>query len=213
MSKEKGHIGKLYKDAFQHASLNSAQDDQDWAPISNRLDKKRFFRFSLTRFNIYYSSLIAISFLLLLFLLLKSARREQGEASYSTQSSDTSASLYQISSHHRSASGANPPVQENTGSIPAKTYPQKNVISQKSNTVLADANNLPPDYKKLENTITKDSSIKNAAEISSTYYKSDSLIVSNSVSVRKPKKIVYITRQDTIMVIDTLGPKKQRRKK
>jgi hypothetical protein len=189
------NLGDLFKK--QVLNYQSEVSEEEWNTLEVKLKKINFLRFSLINFNIYYCLMI------LSFFIFNSAIFVDYFLLHREDSQVTSISA--------------PPSTQSKSEIEYKSplKAENNFINQPNrkkgdfaeNTILHDSitNNLNNNFA--EKNILQDSSKTN----------SEKNVNNNADSVArrkvKLKKTLYITRQDTIVVYDTLSNKKGRIKK
>lgn len=217
MANDKENIGDIYQKAFQDAGWDDPEDEQDWNAIALQLDKKRFFRFSWTRFNIYYSGLIVLSFLLIIFLFVRHIviEKEDSDLRHNTPSliSDSLGSeRNSIQSSDATQNNDAKKTSENVTIQKTNSYPGTQIPSEKNQVNATDQNQSVKDNisKNVDSVISNSNSLAVKPD-TSVLNKEKSVVVQNPAP-KKPKKIVYITQQDTIKIVDTLRSKKLRNK-
>jgi cytoskeletal protein RodZ len=217
MANDKENIGDIYQKAFQDAGWDDPEDEQDWNAIAFQLDKKRFFRFSWTRFNIYYSALIVLSFLFMIFLFVRNIviEKENSDSRRNTPaviSDSLGSERNSIQTPDATQNNDAKKTSENVNVQKTNSYPGTQIPSGKNQINTADQNQSVNDNvsKTTDSTVTSSNSL-NTKPDTSVLNKEKSVVVQNPAP-KKPKKIVYITQQDTIKIVDTLRSKKLRNK-
>jgi len=225
---EMDSIGKLYKEKFSALSMPH-NPEKGWTKISSVLRRKRFFRFYLYRFNAYY----ALSLILLLIsgsLLLPASHENSlkpSDSARNIQKSNLPGSIvkkekqeipsiltdstYKVKEKINeginteapyekptSTKAVKPSAVENKAGKPSMQYKQKEVKYLDTEPL-----------KEREDLSTGDSVIsilgvqKEKATVPQTF--------TDSTEPVKAPAPIYITRQDTVLIIDSL-PKRNRKK-
>jgi hypothetical protein len=201
---EKDNIGELFEKTFEDFKAEDIQDE--WIDLDIKLSRSSFKRFSVSEFNIYYASLIIISFLLTTAVAVD--RFIINISKYSDAATTTISKTDLL------------PFSKNPTIIVDSIFVSKDSSHTKSGFEIIDRqtkpNKIPENKSPL---ITANDSADNT-NIKKTYIPiptSDSLFIKNSSvlqtidSVKKRKKTVFIIRQDTIIKYDTLKVKKKRK--
>jgi hypothetical protein len=200
MENKSENIGDLFKSRLNDFSVEGSRDE--WIELDIKLEKSYFFKFRPTHFNIYYSALVGICFLLSTAVFVDHflIKREFITEKINNEQIEPG----QINQDKS--------IQENKQSnlINPKSIKTKRIIESKykdSNTNYQE-NIIPKNNeqdRKLELTkpdiLTTETSKENLPEV-----------VSAIPEIKPKKKVVYITKQDTIVVFDTVKTNKTRRR-
>lgn len=216
MSKEYRNIGELYKERFEE--FECPGDSSDWNELAYKLDKKEFFKFNISRFNIYYSSLIVITFILSVCVFVRHTILMEEDNNLET--------VNPVSGERRSAADLGSAIEDDEQG--ETEVARKNPFYNGSNDGYRDSDNetknaLPSregtSSSGSGDAMKKDTLVRVLTEskvITDTLKKtsaSDSISKVKPKVNPKPKKIVYITKQDTIVKYDTLRKKKRNKLK
>jgi hypothetical protein len=199
------HLGNLFKKQIQN--YQPEVTEEEWNTLELKLKKVNFLRFSLINFNIYYTLMLLSCFIFSgatfvdYFLLRREPLQittKSGPSSIQPKSEIEDKSLLETEGNFI-----------NQPNRTKRNFPENTAIVYDSLT-----NNLTNDSTRKNDFLHNDNkpiAEKNVSVNSSSYdnNKADSLTIPKV----KPKKTLYITRQDTIIVYDTLSNKKRRAKK
>lgn len=206
MKNTQDNIGTLFSNTFEKHEI--IPEREEWDMLSTTLQKRNFFRFNATQFNVYYASTIVFCFLV----------------------------CASVGSHYTYTHFIKPnkPVETSLDapSNSSKEAISKQRVSGKNQQITnTESSSLPLEESK--NAKTSSSSInKNSkaevqenqviATVSESVKRKDSVHVQANVPVHKPiakdsakarpKRTLYITKQDTILKFDTLHAPKQKKK-
>ena len=200
------NIGELFSNTFEKHEIIPKREE--WDMLSATLQKRNFFRFNATQFNVYYASTIVFCFLVCL-----------GVGSHYTYTNFIK---------------LNKPLETRLGTLSDSS---KEVVSKRSMSVenreisnVESASLSSPENKHAKNSssssnknrkteIKENQSINTVLE---TATRKDSVHLQANIPVHKPiskdsakarpKRILYITKQDTILKFDTLHAPKQKKK-
>jgi hypothetical protein len=195
MKEDLQDIGDLYKNEFEDAPFEF--DKTNWVTIQPQLDKMQFFRFSFFKFNIYYVSVIAFSFLFSAYTMIRfvSGNKKQTTENISVITSDSvvidSEDTIVYRTEQRSFSGSNS----------AKRKPSDYI------------NIIKPDHY-IDESIEKtdDSLLITKINTNQTEIKETPVATKKSDGTDEKTDILYITKQDTIVVVDTINSATARRR-
>lgn len=215
MKNEAQHIGNLFKTTLENYQIEP--EEGDWIILDQKLNKMKFFKFSLFNFNIYYSLFIFGTFLLSSALFIKSFNQKN-----EIEPKNNKASSVVINKIAPKDATENK-VKSNKESTPKeKTEKPSRLIINKSNsgsdgnTVKSSINSNISNSKKKDSSLTINTEapplhpdkINNTSEENTLIKEKE-----NKEKLPKKKKIVYISKQDTVIVYDTLSRKKSFRKR
>ena len=195
MKEDLQDIGDLYKNKFEDAPFDF--DKTNWVAIQPQLDKMQFFRFSFFKFNIYYVSVIAFSFLFSVYAMIQFISRNNKETKENI-SVITSDSVVVVrgdtivqGTEQRSFSGSNS----------AKRKPSDYI------------NIIKPDYY-IDESIQKheDSSTITVENVNPEQINESTVKAKENKAAEEKVDILYITKQDTIVVVDTINSATARRR-
>lgn len=196
------NMGELFKTSFEDFELKG--DSSDWSVLEMKLEKMEFFRFNLTCFNIYYASLIALTFLFSSGVLID----------YFLVSKEDP-----IQESRNKNNGLQKGVHEDSNKNAVVFSKDKTTVKQKK---------VPSGEKKSENSkLISSKESKNSKE-DKAVLSSTSVLLADTLSVdtlkgeapvekkvqkKEPKKkIIYITKQDTLIVVDSIKTKSKKKK-
>jgi|GEM_PF-2557017 len=192
MKEDLQDIGDFYKNKFEEAPFDF--DKTNWMAIQPQLDKIQFLRFAFFRFNVYYLSVIVLSFLFSAYLLVHIISTDRNRNRSNTQ--------------NNAVNKSDSVVHDNEEVILSRTNNESmsggNVAKRKPSSYI---NIMKPDHYSEE---------AQEEEVDSSYMSNLNLIQpkakENQIAADKEKKIteekvdiLYITKQDTIVVVDTVS--------
>lgn len=198
--KEGKNIGMLFKSKLQN--YEAQVEHEEWDQLGMKLDRMRFFRFSISHFNIYYCSAIALCLFLSSAVFIKEVFYDRGNLS-----------LVQPSSINRENA---PFIIKDSSVLKTKTEVSKIETPQKTSSVPPKINEPEVDAFSQKETErdTINEIISSPAPQPKDTILSDSVIPQEkSIEALKSKNVVHIIKQDTIIVLDTLSKKKTKRRK
>jgi len=199
-------IGTLFSNTFEKHEI--MPEREEWDMLSTTLQKRNFFRFNATQFNVYYASTIIFCFLVCLGVgshytytnFIKPNKQVETNLGSSSDSSIEAVSKQSISVENQEAANAKSSSLSLNESKNAKAISsninKKDKVEAKENQVLAT----------VSETVKRKDSVQVQANI--PVHKP---IIKDSIKA-KPKRILYITKQDTILKFDTLHAPKQKKK-
>jgi hypothetical protein len=204
MKKAGKHIGQVYKEAFDGYEENITSTE--WSKMESKLNRKRFFLFSFRYFNIYYCSLIAILCLLIFTTLLPDQYPDAKNAEKVVTNDSISEKNNSFITHEESvASAHSDPNKKDSENRSGLQYRPSNVDTSAS---LNKFENV-----EMGNTYKRDSSLSNTNSQIINNNKINPNLGVDSAKAKQSRKVVYITKQDTLFVTDTITVKKKGRKK
>jgi len=214
MNKESKDIGNLFKSGLQDFKADISEEE--WLATEIKVRGKNFFRFSASNFNIYYCALFLTSFALSSIVFVDYFFLREKTGSNTVKEEVLAPQIKQEVSAPQKNSLPDNNSKENGGIGNNSTSKEPNPNSAKplKETNYSIKNNLissQDSIKKVNNSISASPATVQDNNISSAINNADS----STIQKPKTKKIVYITRQDTVRVYDTLDAKKtkKRRKK
>ncbi|GAL82782.1 hypothetical protein MYP_8 [Sporocytophaga myxococcoides] len=208
---EKRSIENIFKQGLENYEIQPNEDE--WSEIDLALPRINFFRFSFVNFNIYYCSLIVLCFLFsalsLIYTLAGKNVRTQPSVAVKKENIEfekfDQKELKQINKDSKSV------VSQRVSVVkvkPKKIVKSESVANYKINT---NKNlHIPLDIN--QDTLGNNEKLQQSskeANLSLTELSQPEQQKKKDVS---KKRIVYITKQDTIIVIDTLSKRKPKRK-
>ncbi len=219
-------VEDLYKDAFSDFEVPGA--GYDWNGIEKHLDKVKFYRLSLTHFNIYYSLLIATCFVASIITashyFMVTVPYVKDHTTIVIKDKDSTSTLFQNKKGFKISNGDSEKNKKNIPSLKAdpanesiKTNKYKNSPRNKDYAGAESASTSPDKNQPTnssENPLvipmpankgTKDS----IAIVAPMHHEKDSL--KTRKEPKTSKKTIYITKQDTIFEYDTLKTKKNKK--
>jgi len=210
MNKEGKDIGNLFKTGLQNYKAEISEEE--WLATEIKVKGNNFFRFSVSNFNIYYCLLFLTSFVFssIVFVDYFFFKEKTGKTVIKEQ---VTAPLKDSLDHNTikpsTIENNKNETQKPAGNYKDMAYQQKlpTNTSSKNNIILSQDT-----ANKIDNNVPTNSVTDNNNSASPLIKNVDSSAIQKS----KTKKIVYITRQDTVRVYDTLDAKaktKKRRKK
>ena len=199
-------IGDLFKDQLDDATMEPKSSN--WDNIQKDLNKIQFRRFSIFRFNIYYASLIVVVLLFSSFYIFKefsSEKEVQNKGNNATKQTDSIVSTdnKQIDNHNNSSGLSSDKSYKKHIAKPANGS-TKNVTTPASDV---------SDTTHTTNTLkTTDPKIQEEKELLIETPKKPE---PEKIKPKQERKQIYLTKQDTLVVIDTLddAPARKRLKK
>ena len=198
------NLGDLFKK--QVLNYQSEVSEEEWNSLEVKLKKINFLRFSITNFNIYYCLMILSCF------IFNSSIFVDYFLLHSKDSQVTSISA-PPSTQPKSEIEDKSPLKAGNNFI---NQPNRKKRDFAENTILHDSiiNNPNNDFAQ-KNVLHQDSGEINSEKNLNANFSSYENNNADSVAQRKVKlkKTLYIIRQDTIVVYDTLSNKKRRIKK
>ncbi len=212
---EKKSIENIFKQGLENYEIQP--DEDEWSAIDLALPRVNFFRFSFLNFNIYYCSLIVLGFLFsaLTLIYTLSERNVSTQAAVSGEKKKNEFTTFDIHNDQKGSKQikkVSKPSDSQKVSV-AKIKPNEVLITEvvsknKSTTELN--SHIPLDVNK-DTLISKEESQHTIKEVNITTKELSQPEQQKKKEV-KEKRIVYITKQDTIIVIDTLSKRKPKRK-
>jgi hypothetical protein len=194
---EDSPIDKLFREKLGEASINS--DNSEWLDIEQGLTRSRFMRFSLYHFNVYYASLICFTFLFSTAVFLRSyAIKQDLKSGEEEPVSETQKEQF---------------MNENSGKKGITDTVNGEMITKKKTITRSELINKLKEGNKKE--VMADSLGKASGDNLNKTNEGDNKEVHKQYSKEvEEKEIIYITQQDTLIVIDTMkvSRKRQRRK-
>lgn len=212
---EKRSIENIFKQGLGNYEIQP--DEDEWSAIDLALPRVNFFRFSFVNFNIYYCSLIVLCFLFSALSLIytlsgRNVRTQTPVASekkkneLATFDKDNQTGLKQINKDSK------PLVSQKISIV--KTKPKESLKTESvSNNKIRTT-----DQKSLIPVNINEDTLKDKEKLHQANKPDNSSVTESSQREQqkkkgdKKKRIVYITKQDTIVVIDTLSKRKPKRK-
>lgn len=206
MENLKDNIGELFSNTFEKHEI--IPEREEWDMLSASLQKRNFFRFNATQFNVYYASTIVFCFLVCLGVgshytythFIKPNKLVENSLDTPSDSSKEAVSKQRISVENQETA--------NSESSSLSLHESKNATTASSS-----INKNGKDEVKENQEVTT---------FSETLNRKDSIHVQANIPVHKPatkdsakarpKRILYITKQDTILKFDTLHAPKQKKK-
>ena len=208
MENTQDNIGMLFSNTFEKHEIIPERDE--WDTLSASLQKRNFFRFNATQFNVYYASTIVFCFL----------------------------ACAGVGSHYTYTNFIKPNKQvesnlDNPSNSSLEVVSKQRISFENQDRTNAESTSLPLDESKnaktISSNINKNGNVEAKAKenqvlatVSETVKRKDSVHVQANVSVHKPinkdsikakpKRILYITKQDPILKFDTLHAPKQKKK-
>ena len=184
------NIGEFFKQSLEDFEVK--EQGSDWPALGLKLERLKFFTFSLTYFNIYYASIIALTFVFTSALIIdhflisgndievvkmNEVEQVQKDGTYVTEKKTEYPSKENINS-------------KNKESKSTKSLQEEGISDNKNISLISDS----------------------VAAILADSVKVLSIPTENKEGIKKiPKKrIIYITKQDTIIVIDTVKTKNRK---
>ena len=187
---EKIDIGELYKKTV----LADSEDPGElaWDTVAKELTKNNFYKFTLTKLNIYYVSLLSsIVVLVGIYYFTKPKKAIEGKTLIHLDSTSISSKIDSSNLINKSINSANP--------VSSKQI-DRSVLLQEDKTPLTIKQT--PLSKEL---ITTDSEKKPSSI--------DSIVTQKNPSSSLPKTPIIIIQKDTIVEMDTINYKKKRQLK
>lgn len=188
----------ILKAIFQKEFKNRHEivEEENWDMIAANLEKKRFYKFSFSRFNIFYSALIIFSVVISLITITKWV---SDDSSSSLELKPDSAQL----SNQTDETKTKTTIPET--SISASLH--KNTITTPLSRGTKDSQQVPKNISSLPDS---------GSLITNTPAKSTIDTALSVLPKEKPKpvirKIVYKIKQDTLIVVDTVRSSKKKKK-
>lgn len=202
MEEQEDTLGLLFKNSFE--GHKPPLEEGEWDMLSNSLEKRNFFKFNPYQFNIYYASTILACFFICLGV---GSHYVYKQHPFSASNSETSTVLSDTSATHVLGEGkkirAEDP-QEEFNSEPHVPYSRV-------------------EEKKVEKKPTEEKTVSEPSQVPSNSLTSKKDTITHSVvhktnpqptidSSKINKKVLYITKQDTIFKYDTVRTHKPRKK-
>ena len=196
-------IGDLFKDQLDDVTMEPKSSN--WDNMQKDLNKIQFRRFSIFRFNIYYASLIVVVLLFSSFYIFKefsSEKEVQNKGNDATKQTDSIVSTdnKQIDNHNNSSglssekSSEKPIVKPADGNTKNSDSPA-NDVSDTTHTI--NILNTPDPKIQEEKQLLIETTKKTEPE---------------KVKPKQERKQIYLTKQDTLVVIDTLDDATDRKR-
>lgn len=202
MEKMKNDIGELFGNAFEKHKVSP--EKEEWDMLSTTLQKRNFFRFNATQFNVYYASSIIFCFLVCIGV---GSHYAYNNVLKQEKESET------ISSAPVSVSSS-----QNTSILNDQETVERNVQIFDSK-VKIENKNIDKSLDKLEKEVVrgqlvnqkmKDSKGNDTLQLKSNVNTHSASVIDSIIE--KPKRVLYITKQDTIVKFDTLKLSRQKKK-
>ncbi len=204
MNKDSKDIGDLFKSGLQNYKAEISEEE--WLATEIQIKGKNFFRFSVSNFNIYYCTLFLTSFVLSSIVFVDYYFGKGKAASYPVKEEvivPLKNSLPEDNSKQNTMAGDN-------GTTIRYTTSSKKPAKKTS----CSANNSPQNNLVIsQDTVKKNDNVILTPVENTTIPSVKSTDSAATIQKPKPKKIIYITRQDTVRVYDTLDAKKTRKRK
>jgi hypothetical protein len=206
MENLKDNIGELFSNAFEKHEI--IPEGEEWDMLSATLQKRNFFRFNATQFNVYYASTIVFCFLVCAGVgshytytnFIKLNKQVESSLATPSDSSIEAITKQKISVENQEAANAKstslPLVESKNAKTGSSIINKNDKVEAKENQVL----------ETVSETVKRKDSVHVQATI--PVHK----LVSKDSIKAKPKRILYITKQDTILKFDTLHAPKQKKK-
>ena len=206
MENTQDNIGTLFSNTFETHEI--IPEREEWDMLSTTLQKRNFFRFNATQFNVYYASTIVFCFLACAGVgshytytnFIKPNKQVESNLDNPSNSSLEVVSKQRISFENQDAANAE------SSSLSSHESKNAKIASSSIN------KNSKVEVKENQEVIS----------FSETVKRKDSVHVQANIPVHKPitkdsikakpKRILYITKQDTILKFDTLHAPKQKKK-
>ena len=206
MNKEDKNIGNLFSELQNYKAEIS---EEEWLATEIKVREKNFFKFSLSNFNIYYCVLFLSSFVLSSIVFVDYFFLQRNSDNHSIKKE--AAIPAKDSSSIKSNAQNNNVIQNNVASSNSTSSNSKPAIKTKELNNASEPNTLfiNKDSVKLSNNAKPATSLQ---EHPTTTF-SATANVDTATKKPKNKKIIYITRQDTLRVYDTLDTKNKTRKR
>ena len=205
MISERNKIDELFEGAFGESSPISGEST-DWDSMEMKLETSRFYRFKISRFNIYYASLIALSFSFSLLVAVDYFfnKKPISASSVSTIEEQKDKSINNIDNNK---SAEQQLLKDKNNSLE-----KKQPFSKTKENILEVASS--SDKKNSGNNITFDT-LSNIPlnEIHTEPVNTTQPEVPLPKNQEKKKRIVYVSKRDTIYNYDTLRVEKRKKKK
>lgn len=194
MREHKEDILDLYKKDFE-----GKIEEDEWEDLALKLEEVNFYHFRFVRFNIYYCSLIILTFLFSAGVFVDhyffgedQASKEQATGSPAFIEKKSAVTETINDSAGKAISALPKKKKKNTPTPISKVA--------KSSLIISDDPINTPSGNKEESPSKSDPYIEPALK-------------KDSILKKKPKNVVYITRQDTIVIYDTLITEEEIKKK
>jgi len=212
---EKSSIENIFRQGLENYEIQP--DEEEWSAVDLALPRINFFRFSFVNFNIYYCSLIVLCFLFsaLSLLYTLSGRNvrtsaaitgEKGKVEYPIIEKDEKARLKQVNNKDgQFLSSQRESVEKVKSEVVIKTE------SKSRNKNNAEINSHIP-QRINQDTLGNKEKVQQSIQIDNPTLTELSQPEQQKKKNVKNKRIVYITKQDTIVVIDTLSKRRPKRK-
>ncbi|WP_028981795.1 hypothetical protein [Sporocytophaga myxococcoides] len=210
---EKSSIENIFKKGLENYEIQP--DEDEWSAVDLALPRVNFLRFSFVNFNIYYCSLIVLCFLFsaLSLIYTLSGRNARTHATVAGEKE-----RIEYPAFDKSGKTETEKINENSKSLATQKV---SVVKEKPKEVLKteslskDKNN--PELNLQIPKAIKQDSLENKEKthplkVENTIITESSQPEQQKKKDAKKKRIVYITKQDTIIVIDTLSKRKLKRK-
>jgi len=212
MNEDRQNIGNIFKSTLEN--YNAQPEEGEWIMLDQKLTKVSFFRFSFSKFNIYYSILIVSTFIMSSTIFINSFINTENKSSLENSPVSIKENKIITSDSIKTID----PVASKENVITSNKEINKHDLNDESrgnkdgnksgNSVKVELN----DFQKSSSPQTKDSVLirpSNKLTPSNSVEKETiTTDPSNKIKSDKPKKVVYISKQDTIIVYDTLNRKK-----
>lgn len=211
---EKSSIENIFRQGLENYEIQP--DEDEWSAVDLALPRVNFFRFSFVNFNIYYCSLIVLCFLFsaLSLIYTLSGRNvrtetvftgEKGKVEFPITENQDKAELKKINKDSRTLASQKISGEKVKSKVVIKAESvseNKNKPELKSSIAKGNIQDTLENKEKMQQPINVDNPPLTELSQSEQQKKKDA----------KKKRIVYITKQDTIVVIDTLSKRKPKRK-
>lgn len=199
MTEKEDDIGKLFRTTLD--GLETPIESGEWESMQTHLQKWNFFHFNAFQFNIYYAGMVIFCFITCAFV--------GTHYTYTNffKKTDLVVREEQVVRDKVKGEMGNNPLKEDSKN-------EKSVVGERNNQIVT----LPRKYIKLiENKIItrKEESKLTALDTNriETPIPAVVPVVSKPDSVKpKPKRVVYLTKQDTIIQFDTIQAPKKKKK-
>ncbi|MBO9699472.1 MAG: hypothetical protein J7604_04635 [Sporocytophaga sp.] len=211
---EKSSIENIFRQGLENYEIQP--DEDEWSAVDLALPRLNFFRFSFVNFNIYYCSLIVLCFLFsaLSLIYTLSGRNvktqtvvagEKGIIEYPTFHKEDKTGLKQIIKEDKALASQK---------VSEEKVKSKSVIKTKDLTGNKNNENLNPITPQgiNQDTVGNKEKLQQSIKIDNPTLTDLSQPEQQKKKNVKNKRIVYITKQDTIVVIDTLSKRRPKRK-
>jgi hypothetical protein len=192
MDSKPKNIGELFKNSLENFEVNG--DSSDWIAMDMKLEKMKFFKFHFSSFNIYYASLIALTFLFSTAIAVHSFTKTRDQNSENPENILQPTSQSTISTKEK---------EEIFIDSVKQAYRKKNLPPSSPSTTPVDQ------YSTIQNSPASSTADSIRPDSSKTI-----TVTEKPFKKKEPqKKVIYITKQDTLVVVDSVKTNKHKKRK